>query len=526
MAILIEKFRFIKDDVFLCPRVDTETGKQKLIMQKINLETNEVEFKDFIGCIHTAVTDISTEEFEEYQNDTNVQEDLNNETLEIRSSEGLTEINLTPEEKFGALKSWAASIAESGHDAFRIQTEIEKYGNLAIPISNFLLKFMLRVDSEFIEEYILKIERECVYEGVKYDAFIFMSLMPIFELLWENYQDQCEFRKYDIQALKILINNPTFELKEEFLLRFPFYIRYKMENDENFFYNCIERLKTKLTDENKLIENYIPFFDVIMQYYYDIPDSENFLNIISNIIEINIPDKLFRDHPFYLLPIADSKDGEDYLEDFLSGIKEDFETGKINNEEYLKILRDLLDLVYDGEYSNTGWITKSEGIILESIMEIEPPFTIFKNKPELIGLLTIWKPSFIPEFLKTINSEVTKDGTRDDELFLELIDPIVRYTFYHQGSPYNENLNDNTNEIRKVIFRLNPPIEFYENRRTYPHPLTELIESDYIEDLSKQKILNDLLKNSESRLMNLIEKMKDDIVDKYRVIKFNRILNI
>lgn len=66
MSRLIEKFKFIKDDIFLCPRVDTETGKQKLLMQKFDSRTGRIQFENSIDCIHVAVTDISVEEFENY----------------------------------------------------------------------------------------------------------------------------------------------------------------------------------------------------------------------------------------------------------------------------------------------------------------------------------------------------------------------------------------------------------------------------------------------------------------------------
>lgn len=105
MVILTEKFRFISDGVFLCPWVDTETGRQKLVMQKINLETKEIEFEDSIYCIHAVITDISLDEFNEFQNDSEIQEKLLKKTLFIRSSENLEEIDLSPEEKFKALKS-------------------------------------------------------------------------------------------------------------------------------------------------------------------------------------------------------------------------------------------------------------------------------------------------------------------------------------------------------------------------------------------------------------------------------------
>ncbi len=88
MVILTEKFKFIRDDVFLCPCVDTETEKQWIEIQKIDLKTNEIEFKDSVKCIHT-------------------------------------EKNSSLKEKFFALKSWTAEIAEAGCESFKFQMEID-----------------------------------------------------------------------------------------------------------------------------------------------------------------------------------------------------------------------------------------------------------------------------------------------------------------------------------------------------------------------------------------------------------------
>ena len=65
------------------------TGEQNLILHKINLYTNEIEVEDSIGCIHTAVTNISTKSFVNYQNDSETQEYMDKKFIEIRSSEGL-----------------------------------------------------------------------------------------------------------------------------------------------------------------------------------------------------------------------------------------------------------------------------------------------------------------------------------------------------------------------------------------------------------------------------------------------------
>ena len=289
MVVLTEKFRFIRDDVFLCPWVDSETGKQKLFMQKIDLETNEVEFEDQIDCIHTAVTDISITSFKNYQIDADIQENLVKKTLDIRSSEKLTEINLTPKEKYFALKSWVAGIADSNDGAFKVQTEIERYGGLAFPLSNFLFKFMLKVDTKFLPEFLAKIERECIYEGVKSESFILMSLMPILRALDDNYIIQeIEYKKifysdrklseniiferpkipeFDAQILEQIIENPTFNLKVQFLSFFSIYIVYiahKMKTDKNYLPNCIQRL---ISNKGKLITFLIPILKLLFEDY-------------------------------------------------------------------------------------------------------------------------------------------------------------------------------------------------------------------------------------------------------------------
>ena len=91
-----------------------------------------------------------------------------------------------------------------------------------------------------------------------------------------------------------------------------------MESDKAFLDNCIERLEMKpFINENKFIESLIPFFDVMMQCYYYNEDSTIFSNLISNFVKISIPDKIFKDNLEYLLPIAHSDVGEDYLQNFM-----------------------------------------------------------------------------------------------------------------------------------------------------------------------------------------------------------------
>ena len=213
-SILTTKFRFLRDDVFLCPWVNFKTGKQKIILQKINLKTGIVEIKSAIDCIHTAVTDISAEEFVDYQNYADAQDHLNKKTLEIRSSENLKEIKLTSKEKFNALKSWVAGITEAGLNIFRIQDEIDNNLNLLYPVTRFLLKFMIRVDSDFIPQYIAKIERECMFEGTRHESSLIANLIPILELFWHNYQTLSSISQKEKEIIKMLM---TMDISEQLL---------------------------------------------------------------------------------------------------------------------------------------------------------------------------------------------------------------------------------------------------------------------------------------------------------------------
>ncbi|MBD3353597.1 MAG: hypothetical protein GF364_19090, partial [Candidatus Lokiarchaeota archaeon] len=151
-------------------------------MQKIDPITNRVILSDSITCIHTAVIDIPINEFE----DTISEPEFEEKVLNIRSSENLRTINLSPEEKFKAFNSWVAGIAEAGYEAFKIQSEIEEEGKLSYPIAGPLMRFMARADNKFIYGYLRKIERDCMYEGLRHEACLIANLIPILKTVKEE----------------------------------------------------------------------------------------------------------------------------------------------------------------------------------------------------------------------------------------------------------------------------------------------------------------------------------------------------
>lgn len=186
--ILEERYRFIHDNVFLVAHVNTKTGKQLLIMEKLDPISGKVEFSDYIECIHTAITDISFAELEGLQTDEFLWDEFYKKTLEIRSSENLFIVNLSMADRFLALKSWTQGIAEAGKEAFQLETDIEIAGHLFYPLAGKLLLFMVRVDTDFIFEYVSRVERLCVFEGVRHQPSLMANVMPILDLLYEDFE--------------------------------------------------------------------------------------------------------------------------------------------------------------------------------------------------------------------------------------------------------------------------------------------------------------------------------------------------
>jgi hypothetical protein len=166
--------------------VNAASGKQTLEMIKENPVTGEIDIKDSIDCIHTAVCDIPVEDFEDTVTDENFEQNI----LKIRSSEkSIQKIELIPEEKFKAFQSWVAGIAEAGLDSFRIQADIESWGRLGGTIALRLMKFIAKVDKDVMYEFLLKIEKECRYNGMKHEQSLIANLNPILHMIDDTNDD-------------------------------------------------------------------------------------------------------------------------------------------------------------------------------------------------------------------------------------------------------------------------------------------------------------------------------------------------
>ncbi len=191
--ILTEKFRFIRDDVFLCPEVNTKTGHQQVRLQKIDNKTGEIEFEDSIYCIHVCIALITPDEHKRYYTDPDFHEKFDEISLNIRSTSNLNEIDLSPEEKFVALKSWAEGIAEAGMNAFTVQNNIDLASGIAAPLTGTLMRFMLKIDSVFLQDYLAYVERICSVDGVVHKTSFVANFLFLLEdiriqsFIWDDY---------------------------------------------------------------------------------------------------------------------------------------------------------------------------------------------------------------------------------------------------------------------------------------------------------------------------------------------------
>jgi hypothetical protein len=205
------KYPFIYDDVFLIAEVDKSSGNQWLVMQKVEPRTLRVLLEDRIQCIHTAITTIDPEEYEAKVNTENFEESM----LKIRSSEGLREIQLDPEEKFFAFRSWVAGIAEAGVNAITIQSNIEQFGQLFYPIANRIFNFLLKAKAAFIQDFLVRMEKDFFYEGEYYQPSINANLIKLLDIIvleenvaWNRWRDVVEINyEWDEEHEVYLVKN-------------------------------------------------------------------------------------------------------------------------------------------------------------------------------------------------------------------------------------------------------------------------------------------------------------------------------
>ncbi len=394
MTILTEKYRFIRDDVFLCPQIDTETGKQKLIIQKIDLKTEKIEFRDSLDCIHTVINKISTEEYEQFQIDEDFQETIIDKSIQLRSGEGFSGLEISyldHEEKFKAFKSWTAGIAETGIRVFEFQRELESLLPSIYPIFNFLMKFLVRIDTKFIYNYLFKIERECLFDNKWHKPSFIASLLPV--LKWLDY----EKNKITDDVVDAIIDlNPPFDLFSDFPSTSTSNILYHVLKNPNI--TKYLEFKTYFNNQDSLIRCSIAQNICATEFeeYNNFFNDEDYLvrsSVASNIKAVRFDEykKLFNDEDLTV------------RRNVASNIK------AARFDEYKKLFNDEDIRVSYTAFTNPYSKTFEEYFLILKNEEIQMKFAIHKNNWDHIKNFTISTIKRCVAISNSQNNEVPKE---------------------------------------------------------------------------------------------------------------------
>jgi len=249
--------------------------------------------EDSIDCIHTAIVDMKPDEIDDQiqYHETN---DLQKKVLKIRSSETLQVLNLDLDEKRKAFTSWVAGIAEAGNDAFFIQAQIEDEAKLAYPILSRLLQFLSRIDPEFISILLLKIQRECRFEGVYHLNSMSANLIPILEMLGSEKDLDQSITKSGIEMnWKIEILNQIFDMKPPLPLFLDkdraFFLKFEnanlLENFDKAFSSPITEVREAISKNSQAVS--CPEFRKLL-YFHEEPSSRIRYQAKQNLINQKI----------------------------------------------------------------------------------------------------------------------------------------------------------------------------------------------------------------------------------------------
>ena len=429
MAILTDKFKFIKDDIFLCPWVDTKTGKQKLILKKINKTTGITEFEKKINCIHTAVVKIPAEQFEKTIQDKNFIENI----LYIRSNEGLMKIDLSAKEKFKALRSWTAGIAEAGLNAFDIQYTIDESCDLAYPMTNLLMEFMILAEPSFIYPYLEKIERECMFEGSKHKSSLIASLCLILSNLVVDQEEDRNLPsdkwKYDendyVYYLKgyekflsaiFEIDPPVgiFTVSQEYYGFLKLQDAVKVSNFKEIFKEDDDILeKIVLNPRITEFEEFKTFLNPKTNQSIELrelavrhpnaPSLEEFSNTMNEKFE---PDHYIRQAAEFNLKIYENME---IIKNLNKITEKDENLDKKPVIPYYHSIFTLLDdYNFYGHFSYSV-IQQVKDLAVHKIFDLNPPFELFRFYPEFIKY-TAYFPDYLMNFIQFVKTNIGSKG--------------------------------------------------------------------------------------------------------------------
>lgn len=190
----IAEFPFL-DKFRLRAKVHKKTGRQYLIIQYVGSEDRKSKSAS-LKCIHTAIARTTLEAIESSIESGEYPRPF----LNVHSMSEKNEVDLTPEERFIAFKSWVQGISEAGMDGFFLQQQIEDLAMFKAPISLFLFRYIAKHNFNLILDYIYYIERKCQMDGKYHIPSLLANFLWIKEFLdpkhnFDNYDENGDIRE-------------------------------------------------------------------------------------------------------------------------------------------------------------------------------------------------------------------------------------------------------------------------------------------------------------------------------------------
>lgn len=195
--------------------------KQKLFLE-IEEKPNQFKVLNSLFCIHSAVTTITPEEFNEMVKDIPIMFDQKSKFEELIQNQKQmlsTErkmFKLNPEESFTAFKSWVQGISEFGLGSIEIQTTIDQIGKFDERIRNFLVKGLMKISDEILNDQIEYVKGICRNFKVWDKKTTISNFIPILDIIYQKFFNGLNWVNLFAKIHKLDLPVDVFLVKEEY----------------------------------------------------------------------------------------------------------------------------------------------------------------------------------------------------------------------------------------------------------------------------------------------------------------------
>ncbi len=413
--VFVEKYRFIREDIFLVVRLDLEwkytEKKTEIYLENITIDqesgkaTNKKRSKDILY----AYLETDSKSGEKFLKITDfIDEDLRKENLII--------------EDFNLIKNHVAKIADSGFDSIRILSEndiklVKKKNNCSS--AGYFLNSLYNFDPKFLQIYLKNIELSLNSDKNYGFSLLLANIIPSFNVIFENNLYLTDKSSKIFNHLAKIINH---FIKNNSINTFLYEIM-------NSFCN----LSFRYQPEN-IISNFLSY---IIDYDFDI--IKNFFSYINKKFRhnksknIRNPDSFGSNGNLWLFKIESIKVFIFILNEFVyeavcyknGEVREELLKNNKNCEQrYKNDYEYLINSGFQHQEGHRYCYHNNFSEFFNYILSLNPPAELFLKEPKLVHLLTFQEAE---KYLKEIlNDSILYNALwdilngRDNDLSFEI----------------------------------------------------------------------------------------------------------